>query len=118
VRQPSLKSRAHKPGNPHDNGTTARAKFSVPVSFEANMGQAEARAEFVGRGGGATVLLTSSGLEFAGGRRGFKAGGAGGVAMKVFSTRLGQGSASKMAWHGLERSTGETNYFLGYDPAR
>jgi hypothetical protein len=62
-------------------------KFSMPVRFEPNVGQAGSATEFVGRGGGTTVLLTREGMEFVDARRKPKSADARGVGIKFFSTR-------------------------------
>jgi hypothetical protein len=55
--------------------------FSMPVRFEPNVNQADSAAEFVGCGGGTTVLLTRAGIEFAEAGPGGESGRAGRVAM-------------------------------------
>lgn len=94
--------------------------FSMPVSFEPNLGQGTARAEFLGRGGGTSVLLTRHGIEF--GSEGQKSGSekSRNIAMRFLS--VGQHTAAmrrqELTWRGAERLPGEANYFLGNDPSR
>jgi hypothetical protein len=90
----------------------------MPVSFEPNVGQAGPRAEFVGRGSGTTALVTRAGIEFAGARRGQGAEKSRNIAVRFFSARRGRAASPALAWRGVARLAGETNYFLGNDPAR
>ena len=97
----------------------ARPKFSVPLAFEPNFGQAEPRAEFTGRSGGLSVLLTNAGIEFAAGGLRTKSHASRNVSLNFFSFRNRTNAKhSKLAWHGEQRAAGETNYFLGNDPGR
>jgi hypothetical protein len=106
-------------GRGNSSGRSEAPKFSVPVRFEPNVGQADSSAEFVGRGGGTTVLLTHTGIEFAGASRSGTSGHASRVAVKFFSARLGRAlSGEGVKWRGVARLGGETNYFLGNDPER
>jgi hypothetical protein len=90
----------------------------MSVSFEPNVGQADARTEFVGRGVGTTALLTRAGIEFAGPRRGQGTEKSRNIAVRFFSARRGRAASPPLAWRGVARLAGETNYFLGNDPAR
>ncbi len=97
----------------------ARPRFSIPLAFEPNAGQAEPRAEFAGRAGGLNILLTNAGIEFAASGVRRKSGAPRNVSLNFFSARNRTGTEhSKLAWQGQERTSGQTNYFLGNDPAR
>jgi hypothetical protein len=97
----------------------ARPRFSIPLAFEPNLGQAEPRAEFAGRAGGLDILLTNAGIEFAASGLRTKSGAPRNVSLNFFSARNRTGTEhSKLAWQGQERTSGQTNYFLGNDPAR
>jgi hypothetical protein len=97
----------------------ARPRFSIPLAFEPNLGQAEPRAEFAGRAGGLDILLTNAGIEFAASGLRTKSGAPRNVSLTFFSARNRTGTEhSKLAWQGQERTSGQTNYFLGNDPAR
>lgn len=92
------------------------AAVSLPMAFEPNLGQADARVEFVGRGKGLTVLLMRD--EIAVRTRGNNS-----VAIRFRESgdatrRRARGEESRiheLAWHGEEKLRGESNYFIGQD---
>jgi Abnormal spindle-like microcephaly-assoc'd, ASPM-SPD-2-Hydin/Beta-propeller repeat len=86
---------------------------SVPVTFEANVGQADARVDFIGRGIGLSVLLTRDGIDVIGPR----------VAHNPRPSErthigLATDTGAAFSWSGEGRLQAETNYFLGNDPRR
>ncbi|HEX4074864.1 MAG TPA: choice-of-anchor D domain-containing protein [Candidatus Acidoferrales bacterium] len=87
--------------------------LSLPFAFEPNVGQANPRVAFIGRGRGLTVSLTrrEMAIQIA---RASRPGIS--HAPRTISVRLaGQGD---FAWHGREKLRGETNYLLGNNPSR
>lgn len=100
--------------------TTRRAKaLSLPMTFEPNVGQADSRVQFIGRGRGLTVLLMRDQIAM-------RTGKSSTLGIR-FQTASGQTptdahhrrvSKTAMTWHGIERLRGESNYILGNDPRR
>src|SRR5260370_42628326 len=77
----------------------------LPLSFEPNQGQTEARVKFLARVQGYTLLVTSTEAVLAG-RDGAV------ERMKLV------GANRKMRVEPLEKQPGISNYFIGNDPAR
>ena len=111
LEKPSLEKPAGTPGT-----------MSLPVTLEENLGQAPARAEFVGRGAGLTVLLTHDGIELAVSARHDEKGTARTVKLHVTELsrhgRAPKSTRGKFRWRGRQRLRGETNYLLGRDARR
>ncbi|HEV3278136.1 MAG TPA: SBBP repeat-containing protein [Terriglobia bacterium] len=87
----------------------------LPLSFEANRGQADGRVRFTARGAGYTLYLTSDGAMLALRNPADQQPGAGD------STVLGlrfvdSNTAASVA--GLDQLPGNTNYFIGSDPQK
>jgi hypothetical protein len=80
--------------------------LKLPLSFEANQGQADGQARFLSRGAGYALYLGSDGavLKLAGERQ-------------ALSMRL-VGANRQARIEGLQRLPGKSHYFLGNDPAR
>jgi hypothetical protein len=96
------------------------SKMLLPVAFEPAPPQPGNSTEFVGRAGGATVMLTRDGMEFtsalASSRRSSKL-----ISVHFLNAQRhgpARPSLNQLNWRGMDRLTGETNYFLGNDPAR
>lgn len=87
------------------------AAFSIPMAFEPNRGQADARVQFIGRGKGLTVFLTRQkiAVQVASSPYPRSNGPTGAVTLRVAGT-------TDFTWHGEERLRGESNYFIGSDP--
>jgi hypothetical protein len=103
--------------------TPARIEESygnLPLSFEANVGQADARVQFLSRGAGSTVLLTATEADVVKGNPAARAD-AGVVTIDsrgaVARMQVAGGNPAARAV-GLEQLPGKVNYFLGNDPAR
>jgi hypothetical protein len=112
-------SSPHRSAVKTSGALVARPKFSIPLAFEPNLGQADPRAEFAGRVGGFNILLTRAGIELTAAGGGERLHGPRNVSLNFFSARNGTSAKhSKLAWLGQERAAGQTNYFLGNDPAR
>ena len=98
----------------------------LPMVFEANRGQTDARVKFIARGGGYNLYLTAdeavlslarggkrTGTDAARpGRDAGAAGAAGVVRMKLV------GANPKAEASGAERTGGVSNYFIGNDPKK
>jgi len=84
--------------------------FSLPFAFEPNLGQADSRVAFIGRGRGLTVLLDRRGiaLQIPGASRAKSAA----PPRVVFMRLAGQRDFS---WRGSEKLRGESNYLIGND---
>jgi hypothetical protein len=92
------------PTDPRSHQRIAREYGQVPVTFEQNVGQFDARARFVARGGGVTAFLTATGAAFA---------------VKdaaVFMTLDGANPAPSISAEG--RQPGVSHYLIGADPQR
>ena len=81
------------------------AATGLPISFEPNVGQADARVHYLARGKGYTLLLTAGEavLSFDGQKP-----------LRIFLA----GANPALTPRGLIQLPGKTNYFLGNDPAR
>ncbi len=99
---------------------------ALPLAFEPNVGQAGARAQFVGRGQGITVLLTQEGIAVipAMTTRRHNTAGTPNAGWQGDSLKIGfhyeevfprSGKRAGITWAGEQRLTGESNYFLGRD---
>ena len=92
--------------------------LSFPMTFEPNVGQADPRAAFVGRGKGMTVLLMRDRISVRAGN-----GGALGIRFQTreerTETAAARGSNSRgAAWRGEDKLASESNYFIGNDSRR
>lgn len=86
----------------------------LPLRFEPNFGQADARAKFVARGPGYSVFLTSNGVALslpATSRRGVSNSSAPGWVQIQWL-----GSASSPVADGRDQLAGRSNYFIGNNP--
>ncbi len=83
-----------------------RANFSVPLTFEPNVGQADPRVRWIGTGKGLMVSLTEQEIRVR------VAGGAPGGAV-----RLRLAGSRGFVWRGEEKLRSESNYFIGRDPS-
>ncbi len=97
--------------------------IALPIRFEPASKSGTSAAQFVGRGGGITVLLTDDGMQFVGLPDARRSKALAGVTMKFSAAgsehRGVQAQARRpLVWKGAERLAGETNYFLGNDPAK
>jgi hypothetical protein len=111
--------------------------YSLPITFEPNVGEAGAQVQFVGRGRGVTVFLTNEGVSLAGGSRGERSASDGGVTMRLVSEQAGprrrphrrranresrrrrrKNSGIELEWKGQEQLRAQSNYFLGNDPSK
>jgi hypothetical protein len=88
--------------------------LAFPFSFEPNVGQADSRVAFVGRGRGLMVFLEEReiAVQIAGASHARRAGIS--SVPRVISMRLA--GAAGFSWRGREKLRGETNYFIGKDP--
>ena len=93
----------------------------LPLSFEANQGQTDARVNFLSRGSGYTLFLTATEAVLA--LRESAAPSSG----EARDTQVTTGTVLRMqliganpapAVAGLERLPGQVNYFIGHDPAK
>jgi hypothetical protein len=110
----------------HDDRSGLRVKgipVSLPLSFEANQGQADSRVQYLARGPGYTVFLTRGEAVLALKPRADRSRSEGGDA----SHQPSQGAVVRIQPVGvnpgagikpLERLPGTSNYFIGADPAK
>ncbi|MGB0036263.1 MAG: choice-of-anchor D domain-containing protein [Candidatus Acidiferrales bacterium] len=110
----------HQPALSRISASARATPYSIPLAFEPNLGQAEPRVEFIGRGNGITVLLTREGIEFV-----VRSGAPGGAANTTLKMRFerderhaGRRNRAVHQWRGEARLRSETNYFIGNDPRR
>src|SRR4029077_17584222 len=96
----------------------AKAYGNLPLSFEPNTGQADARVRFLSRGPGYTLFLTSEEAVLAlPAPHGTTARSAGRENPTIMRMRLaGANPASTI--RGVEELPGKSNYFIGNDPSR
>ena len=102
-----------------DPTTRHEAPISLPLTFEPNVGQADSRIQFVGRGKGLIVLLAPRQIAIrttSRGTLGIRFQGLNGEEAGP-TQHLGADRAG-MVWHGAQRLRGESNYLLGNDPHR
>ncbi len=85
------------------------AKFSIPVTFEPNVGQVDGRVQFVGRGKGLTVLLN---------RKEIAVRVAKSASTQSGSLLLRVAGSTGFRWKGESRLRTESNYFVGNDPKK
>src|SRR5579863_133758 len=83
---------------------------SVPLTFEPNVGQADARVAFIGRGMGLSVLLTRDGIDVIGPCVAHNP-----RASERTHIGLATDTGAALSWSGEGRLQAETNYFLGND---
>jgi hypothetical protein len=89
----------------------------VPLSFEANEGQADEQVKFLSRGQGYTLFLTPSGAVFALHRRSATADATYTRDLEAIGIRLlGVNSQGKIT--GVDELPGRLSYFIGNDPAK
>ena len=89
-------------------GTQAKVNVDfgkVPLSFEANRGQTDARVDYLSRGKGYTLLLTRDQAVLR-----LKEGAP--LRMKLL------GASGQAAASGLDQLPGVANYFRGHDPSQ
>lgn len=106
--------------------TESNALTSLPMSFEANRGQADADVKFVGRGEGFGVLLKSNeavlavhnGKQESGVKKSKTVDGSSHASLSArrVSMKL-EGANSTPFVSGVEQQVTRVNYFLGNDPA-
>jgi len=92
-------------------GTQAKVGLDfgkVPLSFEANRGQSDARVDYLSRGKGYTLLLTRGQAVLR-----LQTAARSSVLLMRLLGSSGQGAAS-----GLDRLPGSVNYFRGQDPSK
>ncbi len=95
-----------------DAAAGAREAYGrIPLSFEANQGQAEASVNFLARGAGYTLFLRPSEAVFALRPAGDNA------QSKVLSMRL-EGADPSATAEGADELEGKANYLVGNDPSR
>ena len=94
---------------------TFEAYSKIPLAFEANSGQTDARVKFLARGAGYTVFLTDRDATL---RLERPAAGRGGhAAESVVRLTLADANAHPVA-HVIEQQAGHANYFVGSDPQK
>lgn len=108
--------------NPDERARIAGAYGELPLSFERNLGQFDARAKFVSHGAGYTIFLTSDEAVLtlrtnASGDKGAKAKSSVTEGYRVLRMKL-VGANADPQMVGLEELTGKLNYFLGNDPSQ
>ena len=94
----------------------------LPISFEANLGQIDSKVKFVSRGNASTLFLTSNGAVLAvksasngAANHGTRSSSRSPVAVMRMSM-VGANSAPEIT--GLDRLSGNSNYFRGNDPSK
>lgn len=94
----------------------------LPISFEANRGQTDSTVKFISRGSGSTLFLTSNGAVLA-----VKSASDGAVDRGTRSASKPRAGAMRMSMvganpapeiTGLDRLSGNSNYFRGSDPGK
>jgi hypothetical protein len=113
--QPSLRGRRHVP---HCERLEDRALPSaassygdLPLSFEANVGQADAAVRYLAHGSGYALALTDSGAALS-----LAQGGAGGASALLQLQLVGANATPVVV--GLNEQAGHSNYLLGNDPSQ
>ncbi len=93
-----------------------QSPLSLPFAFEPNLGQADSRVAFIGRGKGLTVFLESREIVVQMAATSFAARTRTSRRPRTITMRLA--GAPGLAWQGREKLRGETNYILGNNPRR
>jgi hypothetical protein len=110
------------PQPPSHTGVAApkrQPNLKLPIHFEPAPKTDHGDAQFVGRGGGLTVLLTDKGMRFIGSPKRSPARSATSIAVEFSTAGVSRrNTAHPLTWSGAARLPGATNYFLGNDPAR
>ncbi len=98
-------------------------QLSLPLTFEANLGQADPQIAFLARGQRISTFLTRTGIDLESARRSIPGGQPARVHLEF--TRSANASADAttrkahpIAWSGLEKLPAEGNYFIGNNPQR
>jgi len=109
-------------GSPADNRSSrSKDPFSLPVSFEPNMGQADHHIRLLGRGRGLNVYLTSRGIDLQipgvpGGTPNPPAAIRESAAPGLL--RMTLAGDAPLDWVGTEKLNGVSNYLIGNDRRR
>jgi hypothetical protein len=85
------------------------ANFSIPMTFEPNVGQANDSVRFIGRGKGLTVLLKRQEIAV-------RVAKSAGVQNGTLVVRVAGNDGFE--WMGEEKLGAESNYFIGNDPKK
>ena len=93
------------------------SKILLPVNFEPGPTQPGDTTEFVGRADGTTVMLTRDGMELASALQSSR-GRSKPISVRFLNAHAHRKAGSGLNWRGTARLAGETNYFLGNDPAK
>ena len=116
-------SHAHAPVSPVDRRAVHSAYGRVPLYFEPNLGQFDARALYMTRGAGHSLFLTDSGTVMVLKQREGqnrdplnRQERPGKVEQAVVRMTLVGARSAK--WIGLKKQPGISNYFIGNDPAK
>jgi hypothetical protein len=114
--------------DPAIQGKISQSYGKLPLSFEANHGQADARVKFLSRGAGYTLFLTGDEAVFSlrGNESDFHASRAGGQLQPIPATstpntalRMRLVKANRAAQvTGADELPGKSNYFIGNDPKK
>lgn len=83
------------------------------MTFEPNVGQADPRVDFIGRGMGLSVLLARDGIDVIGPRVAHNPRASGRIHIGLATV-----TGAPLSWSGEGRLQAETNFFLGNDPRR
>jgi len=94
------------------NSATRQMLVQVPLSFEANKGQADSAVKFLSRGDGYALLLTSKDAVF----KLASGPGAKSAASVVRMQLLGANDGAEIS--SAEKLAGTANYFIGNDPKK
>jgi hypothetical protein len=100
------------------------ANTSIPMTFEPNIGQADAPIEYVGRGNGLTVFLTRDAIALQVARAASIADEPAewhppaGNSLRAGTLTLSVAGNRDFNWKGETKLAAESNYFLGNDPKK
>jgi hypothetical protein len=105
-------------GDGESAGSRAQDAYGqLPLSFEANRGQADGRADFITRAGGATVFLSPREAAFV--LPLLDEGASGAAPRRLHTLRMKiDGANEAPRAEGLDRLPGIVNYFIGDDPSK
>lgn len=105
----------------HEAASRRSAPISIPMTFEPNVGQFDARVRYAGRGAGMTLLLTSGGFAV---EAADLSSPTATQRIDVVKVRLGWAGqsrrrpkdAAEFVWRGAQRLKTVSNYFIGRNP--
>jgi hypothetical protein len=96
--------------------TSESKPLTIPLTFEANVGQAGPEVAFLARGHHLSTFLTRSGIEVEPRLTGKKHATHRRIQIEFTQGASAPAKRTDLAWKGIEALRAESNYFIGRDP--